>query len=89
MTQIAHYRLPDYDPNEVFGCPVELPEAHAEIARLCGERHHDYRDGWEMSWPLKIELVQATNGSWSSLGIWDVERELCPVFSAKKAKEPQ
>ena len=83
---VAHYRLPEYDPDEVYQCPIGERETQTDLAKMCAEYHHDHRDGWEMSWPLVVELVQvnADGGVWSSLGAWLVEREMVPVFSARK-----
>lgn len=87
-TPIAYYRLPEYDPDEVYDCPIDAPDTQAEVARLCAAYHNGHRDGWEMSWPLKIELVQVNEagGVFASLGIWDVEREIEPVFSVRKSR---
>lgn len=87
-TPVAYYRLPEYDPDEVYSCPIESPETQAEVARKCAEYHHDHRDGWDLSWPIKLELVQVNDDGavWCSLGVWDIERETVPVFSARKSK---
>ena len=55
------------------------------IAEEAAKQYHQNHDGWEATWPLDFEIF-LENGE--SLGIYTVEREYEPFFSAMlKARE--
>jgi len=62
---------------------THYPEESAEyIAEDAAEDYHSNHDGWESSWPVKIEVFNGTR----SLGVFEVEREMEPVFRATEDK---
>lgn len=79
----------DEDPSEITNnLRYELPDDHNLSAdddldsciELCAECYHADCDGWEDQWPLLFML-------WIDdqyLGMFEVEREFDPIFSANK-----
>lgn len=49
------------------------------VAEEAAKDYHSNHDGWEDSWPLDFELFTAAG---VSLGVFTVEREAVPSFSA-------
>jgi hypothetical protein len=49
------------------------------VAEDAGENYHYHHDGWEDSWPVKIEVWNSVG---KSLGLFTVDREAVPQFSA-------
>jgi hypothetical protein len=47
-----------------------------------GEDYHHNHDGWEDSWPVEIELFDSEDGP--CVGLFEVEREAIPSFSARE-----
>lgn len=68
------------------GADVDLDDPFALIALVedCAADYHEHHGGWEDTWPLRISLFA---GDGEHLGIWEVDRESCPVFSASKARD--
>ncbi len=58
----------------------EDPESVAELAAY---DYHSRHDGWESGWPLDITLFTETE---DCLGTFSVDRDVEPVFSARKIK---
>jgi len=56
------------------------------VVQDCAEYYHGECDGWESHWPLEI-IVWDTNGIF--LGLFFVEREYDPVFSATEIVPPK
>ncbi|MDI6637075.1 hypothetical protein [Pantoea dispersa] len=54
-----------------------------EIAQEAAEDFYENHDGWEAAWPREIEIF----ADGLSLGIFEVEREFTPVFSAVIKKD--
>lgn len=81
----------DEDPLEITNnLRYELPDDHNFSAdddhecciEECAEYYHHDCDGWESQWPLLFML-------WIDdkyLGMFEIEREFEPVFSAKKVE---
>jgi hypothetical protein len=49
------------------------------IAEECADDFHHNHDGWERSWPVTFTLWDEQG---NSLGDYEVERDVEPVFSA-------
>lgn len=84
-TEMKYY-LPDYD--ETAGDAREINDGVPDedpyyFARQAAEDFHDFHDGWEASWP--IELVVIDNHGVEHL--YDVDREMEPVFTASKSRK--
>jgi hypothetical protein len=57
---------------------------HDWVVEDCAEDYHHNHDGYESRWPLKFTLYATEDGP--ALGVFDVEREYEPTFSAREAK---
>jgi len=53
---------------------------YEQIAQDAAEDYWDNHDGWESHWPLNIELFIDAK----SVGVFEVEMETVPTFSANK-----
>lgn len=71
---------------DLEGCQLSERHEACELAYLvekAADDYFDYHDGWESSWPMDIEIF--SDGK--SLGVFTVEMETVPQFSATKKPE--
>ena len=73
------YKVKEYD------CTYQVRSAwlsdDAEyIASEAAEDAYSFHDGWEWAWPVNIEVFEDNE----SLGVFEVNLELEPVFSAEE-----
>lgn len=77
-------------PARVIGFPPEILDDLddmdlEECAKECADDYDSNHDGWECRWPLKFTLYRTETSP--SLGVFVVEKEAQPVFSACKISE--
>lgn len=53
------------------------------LAELAADDFHSHHDGWEYSWPVRIELYGDEDGA--AVARFDVERESVPEFTARRS----
>lgn len=68
----------------------ELDECHEPwevefLAEKAADDYFDNHDGWESDWPMDVEIF--SDGK--SLGIFSVDMETVPQFSARKKLEEE
>ena len=51
------------------------------LAEDCAKNYHNQHDGWESSWPITITIYRLDE---TKLGSFEVDRDVEPVFSARK-----
>lgn len=54
-------------------------------AETSADHYHSEHDGWEASWPLKIDLAASEDGP--VIATFEVYREYEPTFSARKVAQ--
>lgn len=75
-----HYRQGDWDDLYDFESTWN-PENSDYIAEEVAEDYFSNHDGWESSWPTDFEIFDLDG---NSLGVYSVELEHTPTFSASK-----
>lgn len=74
----------DFDNSYDFKSLWDVEESEywtKSAAQDMAKDFHQNHDGWEYSWPLNLSIFR-TDGS--LVGTFEVDREMEPVFSARK-----
>ncbi|MCP4526758.1 MAG: hypothetical protein GY833_12750 [Aestuariibacter sp.] len=79
---IPYNDKPDHEPDDSFLTHWDIEEYPQYVAEAAAEHYHD-NDGHEASWPCTVQIFDATG---VSRGIFTVEREYEPIFSATPLK---
>ncbi len=56
-----------------------------DVAVEAAEDYHSNHDGWESSWPIDFEIIDADG---ISLGTFEIDREAVPHFFLNRKRTP-